>query len=141
MTLQQLDNLVKIEKLSLEPGDQIEFEGLVDSARRQLQDASLAALSDESKFQLAYGAAHSLAVAALRWHGYRSSTRYLVFQCLEHTVGLETEKWRLLDTCHRQRNLAEYQGHMDITEQLLLDLMAVTKELLAMVESMGSIAE
>lgn len=36
-------------------------------------------LSEEGKFTLAYGAAHALVLAALRWHGYRSDNRYLVF--------------------------------------------------------------
>ncbi|MEQ8957279.1 MAG: hypothetical protein RLP02_05030 [Coleofasciculus sp. C2-GNP5-27] len=134
----QLDALVEIGSLAAEPPDRDEFECLVTSGRRQLQDASVKGLSDESKFQLAYGAAHSLAVAALRWHGYRSRNRYLVFQCLEHSVGLKKEKWRVLDACHRQRNLAEYQGHMDITAQLLSDLVRIAAELLKLVESMGA---
>lgn len=36
-------------------------------------------------FDLAYGAAHALCLAALRHHGYRPSQRYIVFQVLlEH---------------------------------------------------------
>lgn len=46
-------------------------------------------LSEDSQFMLAYGAAHSFSLAALRWHGYRSDSRYLVFQCLQHTLGLD----------------------------------------------------
>ena len=59
---------------------------------------------------MAYGAAHALSLAAMRWHGYRSENRYLVFQCLEETLGLETAKWRVLDQCHKRRNIAEYEG-------------------------------
>jgi hypothetical protein len=42
----------------------------------------------ESRFDLAYNAAHALCLAALRWHGYRPTNRYIVFQGLPHTLGL-----------------------------------------------------
>ena len=93
MTLQQLDNLVKIQKLKLEPPDQNEFNGMLSSAKRRLQDAQVEGVSEEGRFSLAYGAAHSLSLAAMRWHGYRSDNRYLVFQCLQHTVNLDNIAW------------------------------------------------
>lgn len=139
MTLEQLDNLVKIKKLKAEPPDQNEFDGMVKSAKRRLQDSQVANLSEDSQFSLAYGAAHSLALAAMRWHGYRSDNRYLVFQCLQHTLGLENKKCRVLDLCHKRRNLAEYEGHLEISPQLLQELIEVTKELLTFVEALGPI--
>ena len=87
MALENLENLVRIDQLKAEPPDQAEFNGLVDSAKRRLKDTKIDALSEEGRFSLAYGAAHALALAALRWHGYRSENRYLVFQCLQHTVN------------------------------------------------------
>lgn len=110
MTLKKLDNLVKIKQLKTELPDQNEFDGMVNSAKRRLTDAKLENLSEDSRFSLAYGAAHALSLAALRWHGYRSDNRYMVFQCLEQTVGLEKAKWRVLDKCHKQRNIAEYEA-------------------------------
>jgi hypothetical protein len=92
-------------------------------------------ISEESRFSLAYGAAHALSLAAMRWHGYRSDNRYLVFQCLEYTANLDTQKWRVLDKCHKLRNLAEYEGQLDITPQLLQELISITGELLARVEA------
>ena len=77
-----LQNLAKIGKLKAEPPDQAEFDGLVRSAGKKLPDAQNPGLSPESRFSLAYDAAHSLALAALRWHGYRSENRYIVFQIL-----------------------------------------------------------
>ncbi len=82
MTLVALDNLVKINQLKLEPPDQREFDGMLAAAKRQLRDAQVAGLSEEGRFLLAYGAAHGISLAAMRWHGYRSEKRYLVFQCL-----------------------------------------------------------
>jgi hypothetical protein len=80
-----LDNLVKIKELNREPPNQVEFDGMVLAATTKLQDVKLQGLSSDSQFSLAYGAAHALALAALRWHGYRSDKRYIVFQCLQHT--------------------------------------------------------
>ena len=74
--------LASIGSLNREPGDQQEFDGLVRSGRVRLADPHLAALSQESRFDLAYNASHAFALAALRWCGYRSENRYIVFQCL-----------------------------------------------------------
>jgi len=137
MTLENLDNLVKIRKLKAEPPDQNEFDAMVNSAKRLLQDSKVESLSEDGQFSLAYGAAHALALAAMRWHGYRSDNRYLVFQCLQHTVGLENAKWRVLDKCHKQRNLAEYEGLLEITPQLLQELIDVIEEVLKLVEALG----
>jgi len=86
MTFQNLDNLVAIGSLKAEPGDQKEIDGLILSGQSRLKDAELEGLSPESRFDLAYNAAHALCLAALRWHGYRSDNRYMVFQCLPHTL-------------------------------------------------------
>lgn len=134
-----LDNLVKINSLKPEPPDQAEFAGMVAAATTKLQDVRLPGLSADSQFALAYGAAHALALAALRWHGYRSDKRYVVFQCLPHTVNLENAKWRVLDACHRRRNIAEYEGHLEIDAQLLAELITLANELLGLVQALGPI--
>jgi hypothetical protein len=139
--MEALDNLVTIKALNREPPNQVEFDGMVLAATTKLQDVRLQGLSSDSQFSLAYGAAHALALAALRWHGYRSDKRYIVFQCLQHTLGLENSKCRVLDQCHRRRNLAEYEGHMDIDAQLLKELVALANELLDRVKALGVIQE
>ena len=141
MALEKLDNLVKINKLKAEPPDQVEFDGMVASAKRRLQDAQVEGLSEEGRFSLAYGAAHAISLAAMRWHGYRSENRYLVFQCLQHTVGLDKVRWRVLDQCHNVRNLAEYEGHMEVSAQLLEELIEITNKIVKLVESLGPIKE
>lgn len=133
MTLENLRNLAKIGKLNEEPVDKKEFEGLVSSATDRLNDVLKGNLSFASRFDLTYNAAHALALAVLRYHGYRSDKRYLVFQCLPHTAGLSKLKTRIFALCHERRNLAEYEGHMDVDEQLLTELVLETKELLKVV--------
>lgn len=83
MTLAPLDSLVKAGLLKNEPPDQAEFDGLLKSGSIRLRDAGTTGLSSDSRFDLAYNAAHALALAALRWHGYRpDNRRYIVFQAL-----------------------------------------------------------
>ena len=139
MTYQHLENLVTSGILKKEPGDQKEFEGLIRSAKARLTDAKSDALSIESQFDLAYNAAHALALAALRWHGFRSDKRYIVFQCIPHTLGLGPEIWRVLVLCHDRRNLAEYQGEMDIDNQLVTDLIKPAQLLLEKVSQLGPV--
>ena len=87
MTSANLENLAKIGQLKKEPPDRVELEGLLQAGRNKLKDAANASNSFESRFDLAYNAAHALSLAALRRHGYRSGNRYLVFQVLPHTLG------------------------------------------------------
>ncbi len=82
----------------------------------------------DSRFDLAYNAAHALALAALRRHAYRSENRYIVFQCLEHPLALPAEQWRVVDQAHRKRNVADYGGELYIDEALLSALVRVTQE-------------
>jgi hypothetical protein len=57
--------------LSKEAPDAKEFVGLVRSGLARLRDAENSSLSLDSRFDLAYSAAHALCLAALRHHGYR----------------------------------------------------------------------
>jgi hypothetical protein len=139
MTSPPLDNLVAINKLKAEPGDQAEFDGLVHSGRARLNDAKNESLSLEGRFDLAYNASHALSLAALRWKGYRPDHRYIVFQCLEHTLGLKAKVWKVLDLCHNRRNRGEYEGFMDINQQLIHDLITATEAVLAEVDKLGPV--
>ncbi len=137
MTSANLENLARIGKLKREAPDAREFAGLLRSGQVRLADARLAGLSLESRFDLAYNAAHALALAALRWQGYRSDNRYLVFQVLEFTVGLPAAVWRVLALCHERRNLAEYEGNLEVDERLLRDLLSAADALLRRIEALG----
>ena len=136
MSHPQLDNLVRFGRLKTEPAAESELQGLLRSGMRRLEDAAREDLSLESRFDLAYNAAHALALTALRFQGYRSESRYLVFQCLQHTLDLPPEQWRVLDETHRKRNLAEYEGEMDVEEQLVAALLRVAWEVATRVENL-----
>ena len=137
MTSGNLENLVKTNHLKAEAADRKEFDGLVRSGRARLTDARKSDLSCESRFDLAYNAAHALSLAALRRQGYRSENRYLVFQCLAHTLGLGAENWRVLALAHERRNAAEYTGELQTDARLLADMLRVTELVLAKLDEQG----
>lgn len=128
MANEKLDNLVKIGKLKAEDSTDEEVDGLIRSGLARLADSRNKTLNIESRFDLAYNAAHALSLAALRLTGYRSENRYLVFQCLQHTLELPDEQWRVLDQAHRKRNIAEYEGDVDVDEHLVAALIRVSDE-------------
>lgn len=68
---------------------------MLRSAIDRLKDAHSPALSFASRFDLAYNAAHALALTALRLQGYRSDKRYLVFQGLVHTINASKAQVKL----------------------------------------------
>ncbi len=98
-----------------------------------------ASLSLESQFDLAYGAAHAFCLAALRWHGYRSGHRYIVFQVLPHTLRVGPEVWRVLAKCHDVRNKAEYEGDIAIDRRLVEDLLVACQAVATRVDALASI--
>lgn len=66
---EKLDNLIRSGGLKAEPPDHKECEGLLRSATDRLKDAHNPALSFASRFDLAYNAAHALALTAMRLQG------------------------------------------------------------------------
>ncbi len=41
----------------------------------------------------------------------------------------QSTQWRVLDTAHRKRNLAEYEGYVDVDKALVESLIRVTDEI------------
>jgi len=138
-TSNSLENLAKIGQLKAEPPSQGEIDGLIASGRKRLKDAKNPANALESRFDLAYGAAHAFSLAALRRRGYRSQSRYLVFQALPHTLGMADRQWRLLALCHERRNRIEYEGIGEVDESLVAELVEVTEDVLRKLEALGPV--
>ena len=136
MSLIALDNLVRIGQLKTEPRNVREATRMLEMARTRLVDAQLARLSLEGRFTSAYNAAHAAALAALRWHGYRSENRFTIFQCLTHTVAWPANRWRVLDAAHQKRNLAEYEGYLDVEESTVKELCDLVASLIADVQTL-----
>lgn len=130
MTSPELERLADLGHLKREPPARAELEGLIRSGSLRLTDAQNEDLSPESRFDLAYNAAHALALAALRAKGYRSDKRYFVFLALPHTLGAPAATSRILAKCHEQRNRTEYEGLAEVDEALLRSLLEATASLL-----------
>lgn len=130
MNLKNIENLVKTGMLKPEKTNDDEVQGLIHSGRTRLKDAGHEFLGEESRFDLAYNAAHSLSLAALRLKGYRANNRYVVFQVLPFTLDVGPEVWRVLSKCHDKRNLAEYEGHCEMDVRLLGELITAAHVLL-----------
>jgi len=130
MAKPELENLVeRTKQLKREAPSRKEYDGMLKSAQRGLADAQNKDLETDSQFDLAIEAAHKFALAALRREGYRSENRITVFQTLVHTVAVNNADLQ----AHNERNLAAYQGRVDIDGKLLTDLIAATKRLSAAV--------
>lgn len=137
----ELANLERIGKLAPEPGTRGEIAGLLTSGAERLADARNAGLALSSRFDLAYNAAHAFSLAALRWHGYRSENRYLVFQVLPHTLGMPATTWRVLAKAHELRNIAEYEGHFDVDATVLRNLIEAAEAVRAAAAALPALPE
>ena len=114
------------------------FRSLHSGATR-IKDAEIESLSLESRFDLAYNAAHAFSLAALRHRGFRSDNRYLVFQTLAHTVSLPPIEWRVLDEAHKKRNQTEYEGAADLDLVLVSAIIRVARSVEARVLALGPV--
>jgi hypothetical protein len=139
MTRDELANLARAGRLKREAADQAEFDGLVRLGEAKLGDAKKKGLTLESRFDLAYGASHALALAALRWHGFRPDKRGVVFQALPHTLGTDAEAWRVLDKGHSVRNRSEYEGSLQADSGLVEAMILATEAVRTAVLSLGPV--
>jgi hypothetical protein len=137
LSLPPLDNLVRAGQLKMEARNELEITRMLVMARTRLADARLVHVSAEGRFMSAYTAGHAAALAALRWHGYRSENRFTVFQCLTHTLGWSASQWRVLDAAHQKRNLAEYEGYLEVEESTIAELCALVNVLIGDVQRLS----
>ena len=117
---QNLKNLERTGSLKREPTSPAEIGRLLELAHGSLGSASLKSNPLEVRYQVAYAAAHYLALAALRANDYRTAKpeghRQLLFQLLPHTAEVDAPVALVLDRAHRKRNELEYTGAADVTE-------------------------
>jgi hypothetical protein len=60
----------------------------------------------------------------------------MVFQCLAHTVNWPANRWRVIDAAHQKRNLAEYEGYLDVEESTVAELCILVPLLIDDVQTM-----
>jgi hypothetical protein len=130
-----LENLARAKQLNAEPPEAREIANLLSAAERLLADARNADIGAESRFVLAYNAAHSLALAALRSAGFRPSSaghRRILFQTLEFTADAPSKLRLALAQYHDRRNKVEYEGSLPSGTEAK-DLVNLASELQALV--------
>jgi hypothetical protein len=110
-----LENLLRTGQLKAHAADERELARLLESAEVALNDAKLASLSSTSRLDLAYRAIMQAALAAVLANGYRPSTsepghHQLLLQTLPKTIGLASERVRVLEAFRKARNQNDYRG-------------------------------
>jgi hypothetical protein len=112
MTLQ---NLLRTGRLKSHQPTAAEVLRLLSSIDRNLADAAVETISDETRFDAAYKAVMQCALVALMAAGYRPATsepghHQTLIQSLPLTLGTDNEVWVVLDALRRQRNANDYTG-------------------------------
>lgn len=116
MALTALDNLVRIGQLKAEPRNDSEVQRMLAMAQTRWADAQLAHVSQEGRFTSAYNAAH--------------------------TVNWPPARRRVLDAAHQKRNLAEYEGYLEIEESTIAEMVTLAAQLIADVRTLvGTVAD
>lgn len=130
-----LQNLLRIGKLKEHTPTPDEVRRLLAAIDRNLADAEVRDISDETRFDVAYKAVMQCALVAMMAAGYRPATsdpghHQTMIQSLPLTVGTSNEVWVVLDAMRRQRNANDYTGH-PITTATVTECIAQAKALRA----------
>ncbi len=110
-----MDNLARIGQLKAHTPSAAETLRLLASAERNLKDARVAGISDETRFDVAYRAIMQCALVALMASGYRPATstpghHQTMIQSLPLTLAVPNDDWLGLDALRKKRNLNDYSG-------------------------------
>lgn len=112
-----LQNLQAIGRLKPHTPNPLELRRLLEAAARNLRDAGVTTISDETRFDAAYKALMQCALAAMMAKGFRPSTsepghHQTLIQALPLTLGVSRDAWVLLDALRRRRNANDYTGEI-----------------------------
>lgn len=110
-----LENLLRISRLQQFVASADGVQRMLDSAARNLNDARLAGLSSDNRFDAAYKAIMQCAMVGLWANGYRTSTNQpghhqTALQALPLTLGLPADSVIIFDALRKQRNINDYEG-------------------------------
>ncbi|GFO67216.1 hypothetical protein GMLC_07950 [Geomonas limicola] len=134
MTLENLRNLEKLGQLKSHTTSREEVTRMLDAARRNIADAGVEAISNETRFDSAYKAIMQLALTAMMANGFRPDTKrpghhQTVIQSLPNTIGLSSARMVVLDVLRRKRNNADYLGD-DVDEGAMKQCISDAADLL-----------
>jgi len=119
--------------LRAEPATRDEIKALLLIVNRDLADASIAAISDDRRFEAAFNAARTAANVALRACGYRTATQVghhlKTIESMELTIACDPAVIHRMRVFSKKRNATSYDTAGNITKQELATLIATAKEL------------
>lgn len=130
-----LANLFRINRLQEFVPSAEGVQRLLDSAARNLNDARLANLSSDNRFDAAYKTIMQCAMIGLWANGYRTSTNQpghhqTALQALPLTLGLPADSVIIFDALRKQRNINDYEGN-PVTETAVAECLSQAEQLLA----------
>ena len=130
MTLQNLQRIGKIKDHAPTPA---EVQRLLAAIDRNIADAGVDSISDETRFDAAYKAVMQCALVAMLAAGYRPATNepghhQTMIQSLPLTLGVANDVWVVLDALRRQRNANDYTG-APITPDVVTECLGQAKAL------------
>jgi hypothetical protein len=136
MTWQQL---LRNRRIQRHKTSKQELDGLRAVAERDLEDASLAGLSEDRRFATAYNCVLQLATMVVACAGYRVTARQghheNTFVALELAMGASVANLAsYFNTCRRKRNMVDYSLANVVTQTELDELLEKTVEFQATVE-------
>ncbi len=110
-----LENLASIGRLKPHKATAVEIRRLLASADSVLADAKRPQNGAATRFDMGYKAIMQCALAALMANGFRPSTgeaghQQTTIQTLPKTIGLPSDRMKVLDSFRRARNLSDYEG-------------------------------
>lgn len=129
-----MQNLQAIGRLKVHQPTPDELRRLLAAAERNLKDAGVDAISDETRFDAAYKAIMQCALVGMMASGYRPSTsepghHQTLIQALGQTLGVKPESWVVLDALRRRRNANDYTGD-GVTPDMVAECVAQAAALL-----------
>jgi uncharacterized protein (UPF0332 family) len=128
-----LEKWVEYGWVKAEPSSPEEIRDLFGIVARDLKDAKVDAISDDLRFQAAFGAALTAANAALRASGYRTKVQVghhqKIVESLELTVKADPKLIQKLKVFSKKRNTANYDAAGNVSRQDLEQAIKVANEL------------
>lgn len=132
-----LGDLVREGRLKEHTPNPAERARLLAAAQRNLRDAGLDGLSEESRFDLGYKTIMQCAMFALMARGFRPTTSIpghhrTMIVSLPLTLGITEDVVLVLDALRKKRNLTDYSGEL-IDPASVRECLMRAEELVAMV--------
>jgi|SRR5690242_9758882 len=119
--------------LKTEPTSRDEIKNLLAIVDRDLKDASVAAVSQDRRFEAAFNAARTAAIIALRASGYRTSAQtghhLKSIESLEFTIKADEKLIQRMKVLSKKRNATSYDAAGNVSNQELELVIRTASEL------------